>query len=374
MEERILWYDAMQIKNEEEFHKIVSLAINNGYAGIVINEIQYKWCKRYTNGIKKIVYIQEIKHKEYTEIYNTSDSIILSDKVELLENEVFLKFEKVPYIKIADQITLLLAVQLSKEYHFLVVDFESKTNIPLELLLTHAQKNKTIICKKVRTLNDGWVATMVMESGSQGIVFDSKNLKDIVALSQKTELMMKKKVLLEELEIISIEHIGMGDRICVDTISALEQDEGMLLGCTSDGGILVSSETHYLPYMELRPFRVNAGALHMYAWNDDEKTDYLSELKAGTPVMIVNSKGEGRIVAVGRIKMEKRPILLITAKSKKGIQIKVALQDDWHVRIIGKNGKPFNCTELKPGDLVLGCVGQPGRHVGYKIKENISEK
>ena len=56
----------------------------------------------------------------------------------------------------------------------------------------------------------------------------------------------------------------MGDRGCIDTTSIMTKDEGMIVGSTSAGGILVCSETHYLPYMELRPFRVNAGGVHSY--------------------------------------------------------------------------------------------------------------
>ena len=45
------------------------------------------------------------------------------------------------------------------------------------------------------------------------------------------------------------------------------QDEGMIVGSTSAGGIFVCIETHNLPYMELRSFLVNAGAYILMFWH-----------------------------------------------------------------------------------------------------------
>ena len=64
----------------------------------------------------------------------------------------------------------------------------------------------------------------------------------------------------------------------------------MIVGSTSRGGLLVSSETHYLPYMVTRLFRVNAGAVHSYIFTPNGETQYLSELKSGSVVTIVDTK------------------------------------------------------------------------------------
>jgi 3-dehydroquinate synthase class II len=166
----------------------------------------------------------------------------------------------------------------------------------------------------------------------------------------------------------------MGDRVCIDTTSDLGPDEGMIIGSTSSGGLLMSSETHFLPYMELRPFRVNAGALHSYIWCAKGETRYLSELKAGDPVMAVSSDGRSRIVTVGRIKMERRPLLLIHAISSQGVHVNTIVQDDWHVRLLGRNGEVKNSTRLGANDTILGHISVPGRHVGIAIEERIFEK
>ena len=52
----------------------------------------------------------------------------------------------------------------------------------------------------------------------------------------------------------------MGERACVDTTTHFRRDEGILVGSHSKGMVLCVSETHPLPYMPTRPFRVNASS------------------------------------------------------------------------------------------------------------------
>src|SRR2546428_7598838 len=53
--------------------------------------------------------------------------------------------------------------------------------------------------------------------------------------------------------------------------------------------------SHPLPYMPTRPFRVNAGAIHSYTLSKDSRTNYLSELRAGSKVLAVDIKGQTRV-------------------------------------------------------------------------------
>ena len=121
------------------------------------------------------------------------------------------------------------------------------------------------------------------------------------------------------------------------------------------------------------PVRVNAGAVHSYVYNFGDRTDYMSELRAGSPVMIVDRTGASRKSAVGRMKTEIRPLRLIEVEFKTGERVNTIMQDDWHVRIFSDDAKPLNITELRSGDNVLGHVAVPGRHVGIKVDEHILE-
>ncbi|MFE7659730.1 3-dehydroquinate synthase II [Streptomyces celluloflavus] len=148
-------------------------------------------------------------------------------------------------------------------------------------------------------------------------------------------------------------------------------DEGMIIGSTSSGGIFVCAEVHHLPYMNLRPFRVNAGAVHSYVFGT-ETMAYITDLAAGEKCYVVNPGGRFREAMVGRIKVELRPLRLVEARYG-DTTVSAFLQDDWHVRVMSAEGKPLNLTEVVPGTLLLGRITEPGRHVGIKVDEEISE-
>jgi 3-amino-4-hydroxybenzoic acid synthase len=121
--------------------------------------------------------------------------------------------------------------------------------------------------------------------------------------------------------------------------------------------------------MPTRPFRVNAGAVHSYTLSRDGRTDYLSDLQAGSKVMAVDSSGRARLVTVGRVKIESRPLLSIDAIAPNGRKVNLILQNDWHVRVLGPGGVALNCTELKPGTRILGYLPPRERRVGSPANE-----
>lgn len=369
-----LWLDARGL-TKEQAKVLVPLATNNGYKGVLITPAQKHVISSFPKQVKNLIFVTNKDIEECQKLLSEiekSNTIIFAENVSDLQG--IKGVEKGLFLSVNNKESLDHTVDMTHQFKHVIIEFESATNIPLELVLAFSQKNNCSICKKVNAGEDGWIASMVMEMGSHAILLATTNANDIVELKTKMELLNQNKLQLQELTVIESKHIGMGDRVCIDTTSLLKEDEGFILGSTSVGGILVSSETHFLPYMELRPFRVNAGGLHLYAWNFDNKTDYLSELKAGSQMMTVDSKGNTRTVAVGRIKMERRPLILIRAKDNQDNEVNVVLQDDWHVRVIGVKGEPLNCTELKAGDKVLGYTCIAGRHVGIKIDENIIEK
>lgn len=54
--------------------------------------------------------------------------------------------------------------------------------------------------------------------------------------------------------------------------------------------------------------------MHAYVAVPGGKTCYLSELKAGKEVIVVDQKGQQRNAIVGRVKIETRPLILVEAK------------------------------------------------------------
>ena len=255
----------------------------------------------------------------------------------------------------------------------LLVRLRDDTNIPLELLLAEAQRDSTRVVKEVAAAEDALVTAGVLENGPSGVLFRTEDMAQISELSRSLMNAEQSALPIVEAEVTAATHVGMGYRGCVDTTSILAQDEGMVVGSTSEGGILVCAEVHHLPYMNLRPFRVNAGAVHSYVWGPD-RTEYLTDLRAASGVLGVTADGAARPLVVGRVKIEVRPLRLIEAVTSTGTELNVFLQDDWHVRVFGADKLPKNLTDIRPGDRLLAHECEPGRHTGIKIRETIEER
>jgi len=99
----------------------------------------------------------------------------------------------------------------------------------------------------------------------------------------------------------------------------------------------------------------------------------VTELRAGRKVLCVNTQGETRELVVGRVKIEVRPLLLIRGVAADQ-EINVIVQDDWHIRVMGADGKPKNATAVRPGDELLAYPDRPGRHVGLRVDETVIEQ
>lgn len=180
---------------------------------------------------------------------------------------------------------------------------------------------------------------------------------------------------LSEATITEIGESGSGDRVCIDTNAEFKLGEGMLVGSLSRGLFLVHSETVENPYVETRPFRVNAGPVSAYTLNPEGKTNYLIELKGGKPVLAVDYKGKSRGMEVVRSKIERRPFLLVKAEAE-GIKFHGFLQNAETIRLVKPDGKAISVVNLKKGDKVLALVDkeQKGRHFGMGVEETIVEK
>jgi 3-dehydroquinate synthase II len=249
-----------------------------------------------------------------------------------------------------------------------IVETTDWTVIPLENLIAQREELYAV----VKDAREAQLALQTLEKGVKGVVLKTSDLNEIKKVSKLLEESQ------ETLELVTatvtrILPMGLGDRVCVDTTSLMRRGEGMLVGNSSGGMLLVHAETEENPYVASRPFRVNAGGVHMYIRVPDGKTRYLCELSAGDRVMIYDHEGRGRVAYVGRSKVERRPMLLIEARYEDK-KLSAVLQNAETIRLTRPDGSPLSVAELKEGDEVLGYVEEPGRHFGMKVKESIIEK
>ncbi len=240
--------------------------------------------------------------------------------------------------------------------------------IPLENLIAQGAD----VIAQVSSLEEAQTAFGILEKGVDHILFcpaGAMELKEALSRLQSAT----DQISLQEAEITEIKSVGMGDRVCVDTCTDMKMGEGMLVGNASSALFLVHAESVENPYVAPRPFRVNAGAVHAYTRVPGGKTRYLSELSAGDPVLITNYKGQASVGTVGRLKIEKRPLMLVKAVVS-GKEITTIVQNAETIRLTDPDGNPVSVVTLLPGDKVLVALEASGRHFGMKISETITEK
>ena len=242
------------------------------------------------------------------------------------------------------------------------------TIIPLENLIA---KGADVIAH-VRNFEEARTAFGILEKGVRHILLDTT---DVNELKKSLTLIRSEadKIPLQEAEIIEIAPVGMGDRVCIDTCTSMTIGQGILVGNSSSTLFLVHAESVSNPYVAPRPFRVNAGPVHAYTRVPGGKTRYLSELSAGDQVLIADFQGNTTVGTVGRLKIEKRPLMLVKALAG-GNAVTTILQNAETIRLTDPEGKPVSVVSLKPGDKVLVAIEESGRHFGLKIDETITEK
>lgn len=373
---KFVWFDLRNMSTEDSSYKSIINSISEmESAGFVVDGAQ---AVDIPEKFKKIVFVKGVPAnlEQISSKYNT---LIFESKV--IESEWFtnnrknIKNKVGTIVNVYDAESLQKAVQMTHILPLLVVEFKDETKIPLEIVLADAQNYNSKVIMKVQDNLEAKIVLGVLECGADGVMVKVDNLTSLYSVYEEIKYASENlKQELQEMTIVKTCYAGMGERGCIDLTSKLEKDEGILMGSFSNGGILACSETHPLPYMKTRPFRVNAGSLQSYIIAPDNQTWYLSDLRAGMELLAVKTNGQSRHVTVGRIKIEKRPILQIVAKAPDNTEVNMFMQNDWHVRIFGIDGKPVNITTLKPGDKVLGYTMESGRHVGVKVNETIIEQ
>ena len=240
--------------------------------------------------------------------------------------------------------------------------------IPLENLLSRT-KNLFV---EIAGLKEGQTALSILEKGVDGVVLNNSD-PDAVRLIIGALKVEGEKFELFPATIRRVEPLGLGDRVCVDTCTAMVQGEGMLVGNSSQALFLIHSETVENPFVNTRPFRVNAGPVHAYIRLAGGQTKYLSEVRAGDQALVVNFEGKSYPAVVGRAKVERRPLALVQAEAC-GQNISVILQNAETIRLTQPDGKALSLVDLKEGSEVLVYRESSGRHFGVRIDETILER
>ena len=341
----------------EEIKPLLTSSIESGVGNFVLNGENAKKAKQLARGIKVASFdpgsdIEILRIKKEEDIKNLKENSLAFVEIDSKEKED-------------------LALSASKRAAYVLVSARDWKVIPLENLI--AKRNGAKLLALIEKPEEIELGLGILEKGIDGVVLLAKEVGDIKKAKEVLSRFSVSRIDIRLGKITRIQSLGLGDRVCIDTIAILREGEGMLVGSQSNGFFLVHGETLKNPYVEPRPFRVNAGAVHSYIMAEKNKTKYLSEVKAGDRILISDEKGATRTEYVGRVKIERRPMLLVEAITPDGL-ISIILQNAETVNLVSKEKKPVSVSRLKKGDEVLVHLEEGGRHFGTKVKESLIER
>jgi 3-dehydroquinate synthase II len=276
------------------------------------------------------------------------------------------------YVHILDSDYETFAEEAAKDADFTIVIGEDWQIIPLENLIARIGEETELITG-VQTAEEAKTAFETLEIGADAVLLDSDNPDEIRATVEVRDETERERLDLQTATVTAVEQTGSADRVCVDTASMLEHDEGMLVGSMSRGLFFVHAETADSPYVASRPFRVNAGAVHAYVRTPGGETKYLAELKSGDEVQVVDTEGNTREALVGRAKIEQRPMFRVEAETDNGDRIETLLQNAETIKVATSEGRKA-VTDLQEGDEMLVYYEEVARHFGEEVEESIIEK
>ncbi|MGF6901682.1 3-dehydroquinate synthase II [Paraburkholderia sp. GAS348] len=380
-----LWYDTRALENltDVQREEIIGKIIESGFNGVVLYPNNWStFADRFPPTTTRVVACADAADWQLAQAAGffaeaqegEARSIVSSADIQLLAQAADSGWSTCFRTHVNDARSLGDSFRHGVHHDCVMVSFKDPTNIPLELVIAELHTQPARLLKEVGAdVDDAVIALGVLELGSDGVVASFTDVAQFDAFVAKLDAVRNPPMRVQTGVVRATRHLGLGYRACIDTTHMFEPDEGLLVGSTSTGGLLCCPEVFHLPYMELRPFRINAASVHSYVFHASDRTSYISELKAGSQITAVNASGRTRQIYVGRVKTEIRPLILIEVTFDGGENVNIVMQDDWHVRVFSDQALPRHVTELRPGDRVLGFTTQPGRHVGVKVDEHIIE-
>ncbi|CAI5505113.1 unnamed protein product [Closterium sp. Naga37s-1] len=267
-----------------------------------------------------------------------------------------------------------------------VMDAADWKVIPAENAVAAFAPTCTSIMGVATTAQDAQVLLESLEAGLDGVVLRTSDPSHVFALkaylSQRSRTASQMELVTAT--VTAVAAAGMGHRVCVDLCSLLPPGAGLLVGSFARGLFLVHAECLQSDYVASRPFRVNAGPVHSYVAVPGGRTAYLSELTAGSTVLVVERTGQTWPATVGRVKVEARPLTLVTAKVPgHEDSFSIILQNAETVRLVSPvdpsaseaaAAGSVSVSELREGDQVLLAVQQnAARHTGIAVQEFVRE-
>jgi len=362
-------------KLSKNYKELVQEAFNKDFLDFMVSKESYF---QFNDIVRLKIYSMDSEIQPDYLIYDDINKLknIISKK-EKSSNSIGFFIE----IKSKEDQETIIEIAKSGNVDLVIVAANDWKIIPFENIIAQIHNYDTELIGLVENIQEAEILLKTLEIGVDGIIISPKNVEDIIEL--KKLLYPNFQLKLTKAKITQIQNLPECDRVCVDTTSILRIGEGMLVGSTAKGFLFIHSETIESQFVATRSFRVNAGDVSAYILVPDDdpnrlyRTNYLSELKGGDKVIVVNTEGEVRIVSIGRIKVETRPMLRFELEALVNgdkVNFSCICQNAETIRLVSPNRNIMSVVDMKIGDEVLVHIGPGATHFGTVIKENIIEK
>jgi 3-dehydroquinate synthase II len=275
------------------------------------------------------------------------------------------------FVRILDESYERFAEAVAADADYTLVVGEDWTIIPLENLIARVGEDTHLVAGAT-TAEEAQTAFETLEVGADGVLLDTDDVDEIRDTVRTRDRAAREQLDLTWGEVTEVERAGSADRVCVDTATLMDHDEGMLVGSMSRGLVFVHAETADSPYVASRPFRVNAGAVHAYVRAPGGETRYLSELESGEEVLVSDLDGRTREAVVGRAKIERRPMFRVGVDVEDD-HVETLLQNAETIKVATREGRTA-VTDLEVGDEIKLYYEPTARHFGEAVEERILEK
>ena len=277
----------------------------------------------------------------------------------------------VPLCTVRTPRDLAESLQLARRAGAVAIRWAGARVIPLESALAERPVGASIWVV-VRDPPELPAALGALEVGADRVVVETDRPDSLDAIEGFLEEVGRPALPWTSALVTRVRSAGVSERVLIDTTSILRASEGLLLG--SSAGLLfhVASEAEGSAFSRPRPFRVNAGSPHLYALMADGTTRYLSELDAGDRILATVPGESGRAVRIGRLKVERRPMVLVGAR-RGGRESTIFLQEAETVRLSGPSRRS-PVTNLQVGMRLRVVALPPARHLGNLVHESIEER
>ena len=324
------------------------------------------------------------------------EAVLLSKNGTLIEESTGKKIGKLITISNASDLADLesRALQISAENSILVVKASDWKIIPAEnLVAVYQNMDNSLLFGWSEDSSTARILLEALEIGVDGVILATSSPSELRALAKYLEDLSnstQQKSSYTIATVTEVKPVGMGDRACIDLAENLSPGQGMVVGSFAKGLFLVHSECEESGgWINARPFRINAGPVHAYVQIPGGKTRYISELKTGDEVLVHDADGKAHAALIGRMKIERRPLMLVKAVDANKGEFAILLQNAETVKLVGpskgqektfatpsagQTWRSISMAEIKPGDEVFVLEQLGARHTGVAIEETIVER